>query len=126
MEYANTQKSLLLFNGWICIGRTYYSGGYGGTKDDFLQLQEEHRRLTVQELPKKGADLHFFAERCHEMEQAVAQLRSLTAALRNVREGTSLVRYERGRIGSQVERGSSHSHGANIHHRRLRAGARKL
>jgi len=42
-------------------------------KDEFLKLQEEHRRLTVQELPKKQADLHFFIERCQEMEQAVAR-----------------------------------------------------
>jgi len=40
-------------------------------KDAFLKMQEEHRRLTVQDLPKKQADLHFFTERCNEMEQAV-------------------------------------------------------
>lgn len=40
-------------------------------KDAFLKMQDEHRRLTVQDLPKKQADLHFFTERCNEMEQAV-------------------------------------------------------
>ena len=53
-------------------------------KDEFLKLQEEHRRLTVQELPKKQADLHFFTERCQEMEQA----RRATRARASTRLGT--------------------------------------
>jgi len=42
-------------------------------KEKFGMLQEEHRRLQMQELPKKQADLHFFSERLAEMEQAVAR-----------------------------------------------------
>jgi len=39
----------------------------------FLELQDLHEKLTVHELPKKQADLHYFGERCAEMEHALAQ-----------------------------------------------------
>jgi len=42
-------------------------------KERFLKLQEEQRNLSVHELPRMHAELHFFSERLAEMEQAVSR-----------------------------------------------------
>merc|ERR1719453_84709 len=42
-------------------------------KENFLKLQQRHQKLAMHELPKKQADLHFFNERCAEMEQAISR-----------------------------------------------------
>lgn len=41
------------------------------TREAFIRTQDEHRRLTVDDLPKKSAELHFFSERVNEMDAAV-------------------------------------------------------
>lgn len=44
-----------------------------GMRDVFLRVQGEHRRLTVDELPKQQAELHYLSERVAEMEHAVGR-----------------------------------------------------
>jgi len=41
------------------------------TRTAFINVQNEHRRLTIDDIPRKNAELHHFSERVNEMEAAV-------------------------------------------------------